>query len=51
MFAISKITEALDREGSPQDPSLVKRLGSFLAELEWYEEALQRQRQEKGKPF
>ena len=51
MFAISNITETLDGEGSPQDPSLVKRLGSFLAELEWYEEALQRQRQEKGKPF
>ncbi|WOD41032.1 NAD(P)H-dependent oxidoreductase [Nodosilinea sp. E11] len=51
MFAISKITDTLDAEGSPQDPALVKRLGSFLDELEWYEEALQRQRQEKGKPF
>jgi hypothetical protein len=27
------------------------RYNSFLDELEWYEEALQRQRQEKGKSF
>ena len=51
MFAISKITAALNAEGEPQDESLIKQLGSFLDELEWYEEALQRQRQEKGNPF
>jgi hypothetical protein len=51
MFAISKITAALDADGQPQDESLIKHLGSFLDELEWYEEALKRQRDEKGKPF
>lgn len=51
MFAISKITAALDADGQPQDESLIERLGSFLDELEWYEEALKRQRDEKGKPF
>lgn len=51
ILAISRITEALDADGTPQNDSLTKRIGSFLDELEWYEEALQRQRQEKGTPF
>ncbi|MGJ3245706.1 MAG: NADPH-dependent FMN reductase [Elainellaceae cyanobacterium] len=51
IFAISKITEALDDQGLAQQSSLEKRVGKFLDELEWYEEALQRQRQEKGTPF
>jgi len=51
IFSISKIGEALDETGVPQDTALNKRVGQFLDELEWYEEALQRQRQEKGTPF
>jgi NAD(P)H-dependent FMN reductase len=51
MFAISQITDSLDLDGQPQNESLTKRFGSFLNELEWYEEALQRQRQAKGTPF
>jgi NAD(P)H-dependent FMN reductase len=51
IFSISKIGDALDEAGVPQDDALAKRAGQFLDELEWYEEALQRQRQEKGTPF
>jgi len=51
IFSISKIGDALDETGIPQDAVLIKRVGQFLDELEWYEEALQRQRQEKGSPF
>lgn len=51
IFSISKIADALSDEGVAQQESLEKRVGQFLDELEWYEEALQRQRQEKGTPF
>jgi NAD(P)H-dependent FMN reductase len=51
IFSIPKIGDALDEAGVPQDAALTKRVGQFLDELEWYEEALQRQRQEKGTPF
>jgi len=51
IFAISKIGEALDEAGVSQAIALTKRIGQFLDELEWYEEALQRQRFEKGNPF
>lgn len=51
IFSISKIGDALDETGIPQDAALIKRVSQFLGELEWYEEALQRQRQEKGTPF
>ncbi|MBE9210255.1 NAD(P)H-dependent oxidoreductase [Nostoc sp. LEGE 06077] len=51
MFAISKIGDSLDESGTPREASLTKRVGQFLKELEWYEEALQNQRKEKGTPF
>ncbi|AFY40784.1 NADPH-dependent FMN reductase [Nostoc sp. PCC 7107] len=51
MFAISKIGDSLDESGTPREASLTKRFGQFLKELEWYEEALQRQRKEKGTPY
>ena len=51
MFAISKITDSLTPDGQPQSESLTQRIGSFLDELEWYEESLQRQRQIRGTPF
>ncbi|MBU7582061.1 MAG: NAD(P)H-dependent oxidoreductase [Nostoc sp. TH1S01] len=51
MFAISKIKDSLDELGTPQEASLTKRVGQFLDELEWYEEALHRQRREKGTPY
>ncbi|OYD93147.1 NADPH-dependent FMN reductase [Nostoc sp. 'Peltigera membranacea cyanobiont' 210A] len=51
IFAISKIGNSLDEAGISQETALTKRVGQFLDELEWYEEALQRQRKEKGNPF
>ena len=51
IFSIPKIGDALNETGVPQDAALTERVGKFLDELEWYEEALQRQRQEKGTPF
>ncbi|QLE56410.1 NADPH-dependent FMN reductase [Nostoc sp. TCL26-01] len=51
IFAISKIADSLDEAGVSQEAALTKRVSQFLDELEWYEEALQRQRKEKGSPF
>lgn len=51
IFSIPKIGDALNETGVPQDVALTKRVGQFLDELEWYEEALQRQRQQQGTPF
>ncbi|MDZ7996137.1 MAG: NADPH-dependent FMN reductase [Nostoc sp. EfeVER01] len=51
IFAISKIGNSLDEAGTSQETALPKRVGQFLDELEWYEEALQRQKKEKGTPF
>lgn len=51
IFAISKIGDSLDESGASREATLTKRVGQFLDELEWYEEALQRQRKEKGTPF
>lgn len=51
IFAISKIGDSLDEAGASQTIALTKRVGQFLDELEWYQEALQRQRKEKGNPF
>ena len=49
--SVSKVGTALDEAGVPQDQALMKRVGQFLDELEWYEGALQRQRNEQGTPF
>jgi len=51
IFAISKIGDSLSEAGGSQEVALTKRVSQFLDELEWYEEALQRQRKEKGTPF
>jgi NAD(P)H-dependent FMN reductase len=51
IFAISKIGDSLDESGASREATLTKRVGQFLDELEWYEQALQRQRKEKGTPF
>ncbi|MEH2042172.1 NADPH-dependent FMN reductase [Nostoc sp.] len=48
IFAISKIGDSLNEAGTSQEAALTKRVSQFLDELEWYEEALQRQRKEKG---
>jgi NAD(P)H-dependent FMN reductase len=51
IFSISKINKSLDENGIPQEESLLPQVVKFLDELEWYEEALQRQRISKGTPF
>jgi NAD(P)H-dependent FMN reductase len=51
IFSISKIADVLNDDGSLKDESLEKRIGRFLDELEWYEEALKRQRTERGTPY
>ncbi|WP_416669785.1 NADPH-dependent FMN reductase [Egbenema bharatensis] len=51
IFSISKISDVLNDDGSLKDESLGKRVGRFLDELEWYEEALKRQRTERGTPY
>jgi NAD(P)H-dependent FMN reductase len=51
MFTMSKIGDSIDESGTAREAGLTKRIGQFLDELEWYEEALQRQRKEKGTPF
>lgn len=44
MCAISTITNSLDKDEQPPTEFLIKRIDSFLDELEWYEAALKRQR-------
>jgi hypothetical protein len=51
IFSIPKIEKSLDQAGVPQEEFLPQQVVSFLDELEWYEEALQRQRMDKGTPF
>ncbi len=51
IFSIPRIRKSLDDTGVPLEEILSQKVGRFLDELEWYEEALQRQRKEKGTPF
>lgn len=51
IFSIPKIAQAIDEDGVALEESLTKKVAKFLDELEWYEEALQRQRKDKGTPF
>ena len=51
IFSISEISKSLDDTGIPQAETLSQKVRKLLNELEWYEEALQRQRMDKGKPF
>ncbi len=43
-FPISKVQEVFDADGNPRDPSLEKKLDTFLGELQWYTEAVVNQR-------
>jgi NAD(P)H-dependent FMN reductase len=51
IFPIAKISKSLDDEGIPQDQILSQKVVKFLDELEWYQEALKRQKQDNGTPF
>jgi NAD(P)H-dependent FMN reductase len=41
IFPIPKVQDAFDEDGTPRDPSQLRRIGRFLDELEWYARALQ----------
>jgi NAD(P)H-dependent FMN reductase len=40
LFAIPKVQDAFDEDGTPRDPAHTRRIGRFLDELEWYAQAL-----------
>jgi NAD(P)H-dependent FMN reductase len=50
-FPVPKVGSAFDDEGQVLTPGADKRFDRFAAELEWYAEALRRQREEKGRPY
>jgi len=51
ILSIGNIGQSLDENGNDPEGKLQKRADRFLNELEWYAEALKRQREEKGKPW
>lgn len=51
IFSVPRISKSLNDNGDPQEEPLPQQVVRFLDELEWYEEALQRQRMDKGTPF
>ncbi len=48
---IPKVQDAFDEEGNAKDNSHDKKTKKFLDEFEWYLEALNNQKNNKGKPF
>ena len=50
LFPIPKIQAAIDESGGALDPSVDRRFARFVAELEWYADALREARQ-KGVPY
>ena len=49
-FPVPRVSAAFDEQGQELAPGAGRRFDRFAAELEWYAEALKRQRQEKGNP-
>jgi len=50
-FPVPRVGSAFDEEGNELTPGAGRRFDRFAAELEWYAEALKRQRHEKGVPY
>lgn len=50
-FPVAKVGSAFDEEGNVLTPGADRGFDRFAAELEWYAEALKRQREEKGTPY
>ena len=50
-FPVPRVGSAFDEEGKELTPGAGRRFDRFAAELEWYAEALKRQREEKGPPY
>jgi NAD(P)H-dependent FMN reductase len=49
-FPVPRVETAFDEQGNELTPGAGRRFDRFAAELEWYAEALKRQREEKGVP-
>jgi NAD(P)H-dependent FMN reductase len=50
LFPVSRVQDAFDTDGVPQDETYPRRVGRFLDELEWYANALKAARQA-GVPY
>jgi NAD(P)H-dependent FMN reductase len=50
-FPVPRVGTAFDPEGNELTPGAGRRFDRFASELEWYAEALKRQRAEKGVPY
>jgi NAD(P)H-dependent FMN reductase len=50
-FPVPRVHSAFDVDGRELTPGAGRRFERFAAELEWYAEALKRQREEKGTPY
>ncbi len=51
MFPVSKIQDQFDEDGNDPEGKYAKRIQRFLNELEWYTEALKRQRETCAEPM
>jgi NAD(P)H-dependent FMN reductase len=49
VLPIPRVQEAFDDDGTPKDPAWTQRADRFLAELEWYAEAMRAARLRDGK--
>ena len=49
-FPVPRVGSAFDEEGNELTPGAARRFDRLAAELEWYAEALKRQREERGVP-
>jgi NAD(P)H-dependent FMN reductase len=49
-FPVPRVGSAFDEQGNELTPGAGRRFERFAAELEWYAEAMKRQREEKGVP-
>ncbi len=50
LFPVPHVQDAFDVSGHANNPAFEQRVGRFIAELEWYAEALKQARQ-RGVPY
>jgi NAD(P)H-dependent FMN reductase len=48
IFPVPRVQDAFRDDGMPADPDVVRRVASFLDELEWYARALKAERERQG---
>jgi NAD(P)H-dependent FMN reductase len=51
LLPIPQVQNQFEEDGTPRDESWVRRAGRFLADVEWWAEAAQRQRAVKAPPY